>query len=105
MVETWKEMRERLEAAEREIKRLKEGDFTEEEFQNLCWKFGESDYCRFRNGCFAYQKKMFGGEVIEDFLYSDIRDVLKNREVLDVLMGKKVIEAVVKALMEKWGMV
>ena len=38
MVETWKEMRERLEAAEREIKRLKEGDFTEEEFQNLCWK-------------------------------------------------------------------
>lgn len=45
---------------EKENKRLKSGDFTEEEFQNLCHSFGEDDYNRFCDGCDEYQKKLFG---------------------------------------------
>ena len=40
--------------------RLKRGDFTEEEFQNLCHNFSEDDACRFRKGCEQYQEKLFG---------------------------------------------
>ena len=43
-----------------ENERLKRGDFTEEEFQNLCHHFSEEDACRFRQGCEAYQRKLFG---------------------------------------------
>ncbi len=43
-----------------EIKRLKRGDFTEEEFQNLCHNFSEEDKDKFRQGCVDYQKKLFG---------------------------------------------
>ncbi len=43
-----------------EIARLKRGDFTEEEFQNLCHHFDENDETRFKEGCAAYQKKLFG---------------------------------------------
>lgn len=45
-----------------EIHRLKEGNFTEEEFQNLCHNFSEEDKCRFKQGCIDYQKKLFGEE-------------------------------------------
>jgi hypothetical protein len=44
----------------REIERLKRGDFTEEEFQNLCHNFSEADECRFKRGCEEYQRKLFG---------------------------------------------
>ena len=42
-----------------EIARLKRGDFTEEEFQELCHNFSEDDECRFKAGCEAYQAKLF----------------------------------------------
>lgn len=50
-----------------EIKRLKEGKFTEEEFQNLChnmtidgYKLATEAMERFAKGCTEYQKKLFG---------------------------------------------
>lgn len=46
--------------AEAEVARLKSGDFTPEEFQNLCHKFDEKDHKAFCDGCEAYQKKLFG---------------------------------------------
>lgn len=42
-----------------EIQRLKQGNFTEEEFQNLCHNFSEDDEVRFKQGCIDYQKKLF----------------------------------------------
>lgn len=43
-----------------EIERLKEGRFTEEEFQNLCHTFSAEDRNRFFTGCAEYQRKLFG---------------------------------------------
>ena len=43
-----------------EAERLRRGDFTEEEFQNLCHNFDEADLERFGKGCEAYQRKLFG---------------------------------------------
>lgn len=51
---------------EQEISRLKRGDFTELEFQNLCHKFNEDDKTRFCNGCEEYQKKLFGASPITE---------------------------------------
>ena len=48
-----------IEAAE-EIERLLSGKFTEAEFQGLCHNFSEDDADRFREGCKAYQAKLFG---------------------------------------------
>src|SRR5688572_30875047 len=43
-----------------EIKRLRAGQFTEEEFQNLCHNLNTDDAGRFKTGCLAYQQKLFG---------------------------------------------
>lgn len=43
-----------------EIARLKRGDFTEREFQDLCHHFGPDDAARFKQGCEDYQRKLFG---------------------------------------------
>ena len=43
-----------------EVERLKSGNFTEEEFQNLCHNMTTDDLCRFRKGCEEYQRKLFG---------------------------------------------
>ena len=43
-----------------DIARLRAGDFTEEEFQNLCHNFSEDDEQRFEEGCTQYRKKLFG---------------------------------------------
>ena len=51
-----------LKSLEAEIARLKKGDFTEEEFQNLCHNFSETDKAAFVLGCQNYQKKLFGDE-------------------------------------------
>lgn len=40
--------------------RLREGKFTEEEFQNLCHAFSPEDQERFKTGCKEYWKKLFG---------------------------------------------
>ena len=45
-----------------EVQRLKRGDFSQEEFQNLCHNFDESDECRFLDGCRDYQRKLFGNK-------------------------------------------
>lgn len=42
-----------------EVERLKAGNFTEEEFQNLCHNLDGSDADRFRAGCRSYQQKLF----------------------------------------------
>jgi hypothetical protein len=44
----------------RENNRLRAGEFTEEEFQNLCHNFTPDDECRFKAGCEMYQRKLFG---------------------------------------------
>jgi hypothetical protein len=54
-----------------EVKRLREGDFTEAEFQNLCHNLKvdgrpvtAADVCRFSDGCTGYQRKLFGAELV-----------------------------------------
>ncbi len=42
------------------VERLSAGDFTPEEFQNLCHKFSPEDRTAFCNGCAEYQRKLFG---------------------------------------------
>lgn len=41
-----------------EVRRLKKGDFTPEEFQNLCHTKDDTDCKSFTHGCFAYWKKL-----------------------------------------------
>jgi hypothetical protein len=55
-----------------EIARLTRGDFTPEEFQNLCHHRDEKPGCTpedFSRGCVEYQKKLFGREVALTNLY------------------------------------
>lgn len=51
---------ELLHEVKQEIRRLKAGEFTEEEFQNLCHKFQDGDARRFAFGCLAHNQKLFG---------------------------------------------
>ncbi len=47
-----------------ELDRLRRGDFTSEEFQNLCHNLHERPGCsraEFEEGCRAYRAKLFGG--------------------------------------------
>jgi len=54
--------------ARKEVTRLKAGDFTEEEFQNLCHNKEKSvspeDFCR---GCEEYQRKLFGASLAQEY--------------------------------------
>lgn len=59
----YEEVKYELEKANEEIARLKAGNFTEEEFQNLCHNFSADDACRFKKGCEEYQKKLFGNKL------------------------------------------
>ena len=48
-----------------EVARLKRGDFTPEEFQNLCHNLHERPVCtrkEFAQGCLQFQEKLFGKE-------------------------------------------
>src|SRR5690348_6421765 len=47
-------------AAMTEIERLREGEFSETEFQNLCHCIPENDRDSFFTGCTDYQRKLFG---------------------------------------------
>jgi hypothetical protein len=49
-----------IKTQELEIARLKAGQFSEEEFQNLCHTFSDGDKQRFFDGCAEYQRKLFG---------------------------------------------
>ncbi len=51
---------------ESEIVRLKRGDFTEKEFQDLCHHFSEDDRERFKAGCKEYQRQLFGSIGFEE---------------------------------------
>jgi pimeloyl-ACP methyl ester carboxylesterase len=44
----------------RENQRLLRGEFTEEEFQNLCHNLPEDCPEKFAEGCLAYNRKLFG---------------------------------------------
>ena len=65
-----------------EINRLKRGDFTPEEFQNLCHHRDEKEGCTqacFFDGCAEYQTKLFGKS--ERDSYKDkIRDLIAERD-------------------------
>lgn len=43
-----------------ENQRLRKGDFTSEELQELCHNLSESDYKAFCDGCDEYQRRLFG---------------------------------------------
>lgn len=47
--------------------RLREGDFTPEEFQNLCHCIPENNQDAFFTGCAEYQKKLFGVSERENY--------------------------------------
>ncbi len=47
-------------AAMAEIERLREGEFSDTEFQNLCHCMPENDRDAFFTGCTEYQRKLFG---------------------------------------------
>jgi hypothetical protein len=49
-----------------EIDRLKRGDFTPEEFQNLCHDLNDADRDHFCDGCEQYQIKLFGSSPITE---------------------------------------
>lgn len=50
-----------LEALADEVERLRRGEFTPEEFQNLCHNTDvQAGFDAFADGCESYQQKMFG---------------------------------------------
>lgn len=52
---------ELLRALADEVERLRRGEFTPEEFQNLCHNTDtQAGFDAFADGCEAYQRKMFG---------------------------------------------
>lgn len=71
-----------LEAAEAEIERLKRGDFTPEEFQNLCHHRDDKPGCTpedFFTGCALYQQKLFGMAAFASLMEENerLREALK----------------------------
>lgn len=55
------DLRQELAAVTQDRDRLLSGNFTPEEFQNLCHNEGvQSGFEAFVNGCEAYQQKLFG---------------------------------------------
>lgn len=59
-----KTQNEKLKLVE-EINRLKRGYFTDEEFQALCHNLSEEDLAKFKLGCYAYWKKLFGTQSVK----------------------------------------
>ena len=54
------ELKHQLAETKTEVKRLKLGDFTEEEFHTVCHNLSEDDEQRFIQGRSDYQKRLFG---------------------------------------------
>ena len=62
----------KIEELNKEIERLKSGNFTDKEFQDLCHTQQVQDgYTSFVNGCNEYQNKLFG---------KSANDIMVNRE-------------------------
>jgi hypothetical protein len=61
-----------------EVARLKRGDFTPAEFQNLCHNRHEREGCTFEDfctGCTEYQRRLFGKALVDNthtFLPRDV---------------------------------
>lgn len=53
-------LEEEIDQLKATIVRLKRGDFTPDELQNLCHNLDETDKEAFCKGCTEYQKKLFG---------------------------------------------
>lgn len=67
-----------LNIAKEEIKRLLRGDFSPDEFQNLCHNMTCEDRTNFEKGCLEYQNKLFGPQKLE---YQEIpQDVYWNSD-------------------------
>lgn len=56
--------RNEVEALKTEISRLKEGNFTPEELQNLCHNLKTDKLEEFRAGCRSYQCQLFGLDAV-----------------------------------------
>lgn len=68
MFQLTKELIKENDALRLENQRLKEGNFTPEEFQNLCHNLGRD--CTlpvFDQGCKSYQESLFGKDVCEQY--------------------------------------
>jgi len=61
-----------LKAAADLIERLLAGDFTEDEFQNLCHNIPPKRLCDFADGCDSYQRQLFGGWCRTDLLHKQL---------------------------------
>lgn len=59
---------EEIDKLEEEVIRLKEGRFTEEEFQALCHQFQQADCRRFCKGCLDYWLNLFGKDKLTPVL-------------------------------------
>lgn len=66
----------KIEELQNEIERLRKGDFTEEEFQNLCPNMDGDRFENFCNGCDLYQRKLFG-KCRTDELRDELAEQLK----------------------------
>jgi hypothetical protein len=65
------------ELVEKEVERLKAGNFSDDELQNLCHQFPPEKVCSFRNGCTQYQVKLFGQEAVQADMARELRYALK----------------------------
>ena len=72
--------------AKSEIERLLRGDFTPEEFQNLCHNTNTCDREKFEQGCKQYQDKLFGPQKQPFSVNQDgVSDYFKTKEYQEEL--------------------
>jgi hypothetical protein len=57
------DLKQQLVETKAEVERLRRGDFTEEEFHDLCHNLSEDNEQRFKQAFSDYQKKLFGCRV------------------------------------------
>ena len=77
---------ETLLLAKREIERLLRGDFSPDEFQNLCHNITCEDRISFEKGCREYQDKLFGKKepLIYGWCNEDAKEYLESEIPKDV---------------------
>lgn len=77
-----------------EIERLKSGQFTPDELQNLCHNLSPQQQCAFKFGCEKYQKELFGKGAVEEEMERCIRWV----EGAEPFIGKEWVEDIVQGI-------
>jgi hypothetical protein len=93
-----------IDGLEQDICRLREGRFTEEEFQNLCHNFGDEDVVRFKRGCEEYQRKLFGGRAMHvgiDVDLNELAERVTKREGGAVQISEPQVKEVIRITMEE----